>query len=39
MISIWKITKGNNYVKNVDGVTIFKLCMLSGHDLYFYEFL
>ena len=39
MISIRKITKGNNYAKNVDGVTIFKLCMLSGHALYFYEFL
>ena len=39
MISIWKITKGNNYAKNVGGATIFKLCMLSGHALYFYEFL
>ena len=39
MISIRKITMGNNYAKNVDGVTIFKLCMLSGHALHFYEFL
>ena len=39
MISIRKITKGNNYAKNVGGVTIFQLCMLSGHALYFYEFL
>ena len=38
MISIRKITKGNNYAKNVGGVTIFKLCM-SDHALYFYEFL
>ena len=39
MISIRKITKGNNYAKNVGGVTIIKLCMLSSHALYFYEFL
>ena len=39
MISMRKITKGNNYAKNVGGVTIFILCMLSGHALYFYEFL
>ena len=39
MISIRKITKGNNYAKNVGGVTNFKHCMLSGHALYFYEFL
>ena len=39
MISIRKITKGNNYAKNVIGVPIFKLCMLSGHALYFSEFL
>ena len=37
MISIWKITKGNNYAKNVGGVNIFNLCMLSVHALYFYE--
>ena len=28
---IWKITKGNNSPKNVGGVTIFTLCMSSGH--------
>ena len=39
MISIRTITKGSNSAKNVGGVTIFKLCMLSGHALYFYEFL
>ena len=39
MISIRKITKGEYYAKNIGGVTIFKLCMLSGHALYFYEFL
>ena len=39
MISIRKITKGNIYAKNVGGVTIFKLCMLSGHALCFYDFL
>ena len=39
MISIRKITKGNNYANNVGGVTIFKLCRLSGHVLYFCEFL
>ena len=33
MISIRKITKGNNYAKHVGGVTIFKLCMLSDHVL------
>ena len=39
MISIWKITKGNNSAKNVGGVTIFSLCMASGHALYFYQVL
>ena len=34
-----KIKKGNNSAKNVSGVTIFNLCMLSGHALYFYEVL
>ena len=34
MISILKITKGNNSAKNVSGVTVFNLCMLSGHALY-----
>ena len=36
MISIPKITKGNNSAKNVGGVTVFYLCTLSGHALYFY---
>ena len=36
MISIRKITKGNNSAKNVDGVTIVNLCTSSGHALYFY---
>ena len=39
MISIQKITKGNNSAKNVEGVTIYNLCMSSGHALYFYEVL
>ena len=34
MISIRKITKGNNSAKNVDGVNVFNLCMSSGHALY-----
>ena len=38
-ISIRKITKGNNSAKNVGGVTVFNLCMLSGHALYFYQVL
>ena len=38
-ISILKITKGNNSAKNVDGVTVFYLCSLSGHTLYFYKVL
>ena len=33
-ISILKITKGNNSIKNVGGVTIVNLCMLSSHALY-----
>ena len=36
-ISILKITKGNNYAKNVGGVTVFNLCSSSGHALYFYQ--
>ena len=36
-ISILKITKGNNYAKNVGGVTVFNLCTSSGHALYFYQ--
>ena len=39
MISILKITKGNNSAKNVGRVTIFDLCMSSGHALYFYHVL
>ena len=39
MISIWKITKGNNSVKNVGGVMVVNLCMWSGHALYFYQVL
>ena len=34
MISIWKITKGNNSAKNVGGVNIVNLCKSSGHALY-----
>ena len=34
-ISIRKITKGNNYAKNVGGVIVVNLCRLSGHALYF----
>ena len=39
MISILKITKGNNSAKNVGGVTVVELCRLSGHALYFYQIL
>ena len=39
MISILKISKGNNSAKNVDGVTVVNLCKLSGHALYFYQVL
>ena len=38
-ISILKITKGNNSAKNVGGVTVFYLCISSGHALYFYQVL
>ena len=34
MISLPKITKGNNSEKNVGGVNVINLCMLSGHALY-----
>ena len=34
MISILKITKGNNSAKNVGGVNVVNLCMSSGHALY-----
>ena len=39
MISIWKIKKGNNYAKNVGGVTFVYLCTSSGHALNFYQVL
>ena len=39
MISIRKITKGDNSAKNVDGVTVVNVCMSSGHALYFYQVL
>ena len=39
MISILKITKGNNSAKNVGGVMVVNLCMSSGHALYFYQVL
>ena len=34
MISILKMTKGNNSAKNVGGVTVFNLCTSSSHALY-----
>ena len=34
MISILKITKGNNSIKKVGGATVVNLCMSSGHTLY-----
>ena len=37
MISIRKITKGNNSTKKVGGVTVLYLCTSSGHALYFYQ--
>ena len=39
MISIRKITKGNNSAKNVGGVTVVYLCTSSDHALYFYKVL
>ena len=33
MISILKITKGNNSAKNVSGVNVINLCTSSGHAL------
>ena len=39
LISILKITKGNNSAKNVGGVTVLYLCTSSGHALYFYQVL
>ena len=34
MISILKITKGDNSAKNVGGATVVNLCMSSGHAFY-----
>ena len=34
MISILKISKGNNSAKNVGGVTVVNPCMSSDHALY-----
>ena len=39
MISLLKITEGNNSAKHVGGVTVPNLCMSSGHALYFYQVL
>ena len=39
MISIGKITKGNNSTKKVGGVTVVYLCTSPGHALYFYQVL
>ena len=39
MISILKITKGNNSAKNVGGVTIVNICLSSRHALYLYQVL
>ena len=39
MISIQKITKGNNSAENVGEVTVVNLCTSSGHALYFYHVL
>ena len=39
MISIPKITKGNNSAKNVGGEIVVNLCTSSGHALYFYQVL
>ena len=36
MIFIAKISKGHNFVKNVSGVTVLFLCMLSDGRLYLY---
>ena len=39
MISILKITKGNNSAKKVGGVTVVDLSTSSSHALYFYQVL
>ena len=36
-VSILKITKRNNSIKNVGGATVVNLCMSSGHALYLYQ--
>ena len=33
-VSYLKITKGNNFAKDVGGVTVVNLCTSSGHALY-----
>ena len=38
-VSIRKITKGNNYTKNVGGVIVVNLCMSSVHALCFFNVL
>ena len=37
MISIPKISKGNNSAKNVGGVTVVNLCTSSNHALHLYQ--
>ena len=37
MISIPKISKGNNSAKKVGGVTVVNLCTSSGHALHLYQ--
>ena len=39
MISILKITKGNNSAKKVGRVTVVDLCTSSSHTFYFYQVL
>ena len=39
MISILKITKGNNSAKKVGGVTVVDLCTSSSHASHFYQVL
>ena len=34
MISVLKITKGNNSAKNVGGLNVVNLCTSSGQSLY-----
>ena len=38
MISLLKITKGNNSANNVSGVTCFNLCKTAGHALHCTKF-